>query len=194
MSPIATYDTIEAHLADRRRAAPREGGGSPAGHPRGIGFVATIEIARPVDEVFAYVADFTWTPTWNYWVRSVRKTTPGPVGVGTTFHQVRRADEQDYRITNYEPPYRVTITTLEGSRPAFTRAIVLHPTPTGTHLTDRWQLDTGHPAWLQNLSAGRIRAAVTDNLARLAELLETGHTVLPDGRPVNWSGTRPSMT
>ena len=68
-----------------------------------IQFTTSIDINRPVAEVFDFLADFEHMPTWNYFVRHVEKMTPGPIRVGTRFHQVRVTDEQDYEITLLEP-------------------------------------------------------------------------------------------
>lgn len=193
MSSIATYDAVQAELEERRRRVQARHVAPPAMAGPGITFVATVDIARPPEDVFGYVADLTRLPSWNYWVRSVRQVTPGPVRVGTVFHQVRRNDQQHVRIAVHEAPHRIALATLDGSRPRFTRDIRLRPTGDGgTQLVDRWQLDTGHPAAVQRLLARRIRTGVTDNLTRLSELLETGQTVLPDGRPVRWSGADPT--
>ncbi len=149
----------------------------------------SVVIDRPVDEVFAYLADFTHVPAWNYFVTRVEQTTAGPVGVGTEFHQVRRDDEQTYRVTDYEPPRRVRVATLPGERPAFTRDLHLEPVGDGgTTIRDDWELDTGHPGVVQRLAARRVQGAVATNLAHLAELLETGRTRLPDGRVVTRPG------
>ncbi len=43
----------------------------------------TITIARPPAEVFAFVADMTNAPSWQPGLHAVRRTPPGPVGVGS---------------------------------------------------------------------------------------------------------------
>ncbi len=46
-------------------------------------------VNAPVDRVFSYVADFTRYPEWSgETIRSHKKTSQGPVGVGTTFRMV----------------------------------------------------------------------------------------------------------
>jgi carbon monoxide dehydrogenase subunit G len=49
--------------------------------------VSRVFISRPVAEVFAFVADFEQEPQWNPSLLSLRKTSPGPVGVGTTWEE-----------------------------------------------------------------------------------------------------------
>jgi hypothetical protein len=46
-------------------------------------FQNTLTIQRPVGDVFAFLADFDNIPIWNYAILETRKTSPGPVGVGT---------------------------------------------------------------------------------------------------------------
>ena len=179
-----TYEAVQAHLDDRRRQAAGLGRHlQPPPRPY-LTFTNTVDIARPQAEVFAFLEDFTNVPSWNYWVREVRRLDAGRVGVGTRFHQVRRDDEQRYRITAHEAPRRLVVATLEGERPAFTRVMDLAEVAGGTRLTDTWQLATGHPPVLQKLAGRRARDGVAANLACLKDLLETGRTVLPDGRQV----------
>jgi uncharacterized membrane protein len=184
MTP-ATHDTLQAHLDDLPHQAARHRHAAPSPTTRSrtsLTFTNTIQITRPAHEVFGFLEDFTHMPLWNYWVRHVAQDTDGPVRVGTVFHQIRLDDQQSYRLVEQDPPRRLTVTTLDGHRPAFTRSITLEPVAGGTHITDHWELDTGHPALLQRLAAGRIRDGIITNLTKLKELLETGRTVLPDGR------------
>ena len=46
----------------------------------------SIVIDRPTEEVFAYVADVTNDPAWHTDIREARKTTEGPIGIGTIWH------------------------------------------------------------------------------------------------------------
>jgi hypothetical protein len=140
-----------------------------------------ILIHRPAPEVFAYVADFENMPKWNYYVRSVERTTPGTIRIGATFHQVRKRDTQDYTIIEYEPSRAVAMKTLPPERELIMRFSLL-PTPEGTLLIDEWTLDAGWWTPLAPIVRPRMRGAVARNLESLRELLETGATRLPDGR------------
>lgn len=147
-----------------------------------ITFENAIVIDRPVDEVFAFVADFENVPKWNYYVRNVTKTTPDQTGLGATYHQVRKSDVQDYRVIEYEPNEKVVVKTLPPSQPAFEMRFTFEPTGNGTRILDEWELDTGRPEILERLAAGRVKGAVKENLEKLKELLETGSVQLQDGR------------
>ena len=48
-------------------------------------FQNTVTIRRAIEDVFAFLADFENVPTWNYAIVETKKTSPGPVGVGTTY-------------------------------------------------------------------------------------------------------------
>jgi uncharacterized membrane protein len=145
-------------------------------------FENTIVIERPIDELFAFLSDFENIPKWNYYVLEVRQLSESPIGVGTTYHQVRKTDEQDFRIIEFEPDHTIAVKTLPHSSPGFERKFTLYEEENTTRLRDQWKLDTGRPAVLERLARGRVRSAVSENLAKLKELLEEGRVVLQDGR------------
>jgi uncharacterized protein YndB with AHSA1/START domain len=185
MTPL-TYGVAQARLADlRREVATQRHGMNPLPGVRGITFENTVQIDRSVEDVFAYLADFTNIPSWNYYVTEVRRVRGGAEADGAMYVQQRRNDSQRYCITVYDAPHRVGVQTMPGDAPAFTRLFLLQQVAGGTtRVTDSWHLDTGHPAPLQRLARNRARMAVADNLDRLKELLETGRTTLQDGRTV----------
>lgn len=45
----------------------------------------SVEVCRPVAEVFAYVSDFTTTQEWDATVQRSRQLSEGPIDVGTCF-------------------------------------------------------------------------------------------------------------
>jgi uncharacterized membrane protein len=147
-------------------------------------FENTIPIYRLIDEVFAFLSDFENIPKWNYYVLEVRQLSEGPTGIGTTYHQVRKSDEQDFRIIEFEPNHSVAVKTLPQSSPSFERRFTLYEEGDTTRIRDQWKLDTGRPALLERLARGRVKSAVAENLAKLKELLEGGRVVLQDGRQV----------
>ncbi|MFT4519956.1 MAG: dehydrogenase/reductase SDR family protein 12 [Halioglobus sp.] len=48
----------------------------------------TIDVARPIDEAFDYVSDFTTTTEWDSTVLRATKLTPGAIKIGTEFDVV----------------------------------------------------------------------------------------------------------
>ena len=147
-------------------------------------FENIIRIDRRVEEVFAFLSGFGDIPKWNYYVLEVRRLSEGPTGKGTTYHQVRKTDQQDFRIMDFEPDHTVAVKTLPQSSPRFERRFTLYEEGDTTRIRDQWKLDTGRPAVLERLARGRVRSAVAENLAKLKELLEEGRVILQDGRQV----------
>jgi hypothetical protein len=69
-------------------------------------FTIVIEISRPAQEVFAFLADLENVPKWNYAITKTRKTSPSEVGVGTTFEQTRSIptpSREHLTITDFHP-------------------------------------------------------------------------------------------
>ena len=74
-------------------------------------FSGSAVVERPIDDVFAFLADGTNDPKFSPRVQEIRKTTDGPVGVGTVFDStVKDAGVKTHRtfeITAFEPPTRI---------------------------------------------------------------------------------------
>lgn len=77
-----------------------------------------IEINRPSDEVFAFVADQTNAPRWQRDLHEVRRLTDGPLRAGTEHVFVRRFAgrrlESRNRFTAYEEGRRVAFEFPDG--------------------------------------------------------------------------------
>ena len=145
-------------------------------------FETTIRINRPIAEVFAFLVDLENLPKWNYYVVEVTKRSDGPIQIGTTYHQVRKTDEQDLRISELEPNHTLTVQTVPPWSPKLGMRFTLDAEGDTTVIRDAWKLDTGVPALFEQLGARRIKSAVAENLTKLKELLELGRVVLQDGR------------
>ena len=72
-----------------------------------------IETSLPVDDAFAFVADFANAERWDPGVASSVRTNPGPVAVGARYRLgVRmgsRVAPMDYEVTAFEPSRRVVL-------------------------------------------------------------------------------------
>jgi len=141
-------------------------------------FQNTVTIRRPVQDVFAFLADFQNIPTWNYAILQTRKTSPGPVGVGTTYRQIRsipRRSEEGFEVTAFEPTSRLEIHGDIGPFTA-TNSYLLTPIGDGTRLTNAVDLQpaSGALRLLAPLAASRVKTAVAANLDTLKQILETG--------------------
>jgi hypothetical protein len=102
--------------------------------------------------------------------------------LNTTFRQIRKTDSQEYKITEFEPNRRVTVETLPPYLKLVMRFTLEQANNHNTLLTDEWELDTGKPALVEKLAGGNVKSAVTENLQKLKQLLETGKVILQDGR------------
>jgi carbon monoxide dehydrogenase subunit G len=80
----------------------------------GVRLAASQVIERPPAEVFRFVATdhFHNHPKWDPAVTAITKTSPGPMGVGTTARLVRsdrgRRIEGTMEVTEYQPDRRFT--------------------------------------------------------------------------------------
>jgi len=101
--------------------------------------------------------------------------------VGSTYHQVRKNDEQDLRISRLEPNLSLVVETIPPSKPELRREIAFEAQGRSTLIVDRWQLDMGVPRMVESLAARRAKSGVRENLEKLKVLLESGKVTLQDG-------------
>ncbi|UCE87718.1 MAG: SRPBCC family protein [Deltaproteobacteria bacterium] len=99
---------------------------------------AELDVRRPIDEVFAYLADFSNTERWDPGVVSAKQRDDGPVTVGTEFEVVATFLGQElplvYRIVQYDPPGRVVLE-AENDNLRSVDTITFEKTARGTRLT-----------------------------------------------------------
>jgi uncharacterized protein YndB with AHSA1/START domain len=138
-------------------------------------FENTVMIARPIEDVFAFLSDLENIPKWNYAIVETRKISEGPVGVGTTYHQVRSVpsrSEERLEITTYDPPRQLEIRGQLG--PFRSRLFyALDTIPEGTRVTNTVEVELRGPGrLLGRVAVPRVREAVAANLRKLKELLE----------------------
>ena len=79
---------------------------------------ASVDIDRPIDEVFAYVADPAKTPEWSSMALECSLEGSGPIGVGSRIMTVgkflgRRA-ESTSEVTRYDPPHKFSLRVVSG--------------------------------------------------------------------------------
>ena len=138
----------------------------------------SVLIARPLDEVFAFVEDARNRPRWDESVTSEELTSPEPIAVGTTVRtklsSMGREYEYTWEVTEHLPPSRMTIESTSGPFPT-TLAYQLGGREGGTAVdfavTGR---PTGMLRLLQSLIARNTQANLDRGFERLKELLETG--------------------
>jgi Polyketide cyclase / dehydrase and lipid transport len=131
-------------------------------------FQNTVTIRRAVEDVFTFLADFENIPKWNYAIVETKKTSPGAVGVGTTYRQIRSIpdrSEEGFKVTAFDiGPFIATISYLLtpiGDETRLTNAVDLKPSSAVLRL-------------FAPLAVSRVKASVAANLERLKQVLETG--------------------
>lgn len=68
----------------------------------------TIEVARPLNEVFAYVSEFNRIEEWDPGVARGTRLTSGPTGVGTRFRiDMKAGFSLQYTVKEFEPGERM---------------------------------------------------------------------------------------
>ncbi len=74
-------------------------------------FEATVVIDRPIEEVFAFLADGENDPKFSPRVLVIAKTTDGAAGVGTVYASTVKdagvKTRQEFKLTEFEPPTRI---------------------------------------------------------------------------------------
>jgi uncharacterized protein YndB with AHSA1/START domain len=101
---------------------------------------ASVRIERPAEVVWDYFTDVAHDPEWNPSAIKVRKTSGGPLGVGSTFHVVRKmSGPMDLEYTEYSRPLRWSMRGV-GRGMSFTYAAELEPSGGGTELTSHMHL------------------------------------------------------
>jgi Polyketide cyclase / dehydrase and lipid transport len=136
-------------------------------------------IERPPAEVFRFVATehFHNHPTWDPAVTSIIKTSPGPMGVGTTARLVRtdrgRQVEGTMEITEYQPVSRFTEVSRFGPFTLHARATLAPVAPASTRL--ELEIDTrarGAIRLLLPLMRGTFRKTMARSLRVIKQQVE----------------------
>jgi carbon monoxide dehydrogenase subunit G len=74
-------------------------------------FEGTAVIDRPIEEVFAFLADGTNDPKFSPRVLEIEKTTDGPPGVGTVYKSTVKdagmKTKREFKLTAFDPPTRI---------------------------------------------------------------------------------------
>ena len=75
------------------------------------GFSATTTIDKPIEQVFAFLADGTNDKKFSPRVQEIEKTTDGPVGVGTIYKSTVKdagmTSSREFELTEFEQPTKI---------------------------------------------------------------------------------------
>jgi uncharacterized protein YndB with AHSA1/START domain len=138
---------------------------------------ASVEIARPVEEVFAFSADVDNLPLWLTGVLEARKVTEGPLRKGTELEDVLQFLGKRFtsrlEVTEYEENRRMAFRTITG--PIELDSVqTMEPTASGgTRVTHTAE---GDPRGFFKVAEGVLQKMVhrqlTASLGNLKDLLE----------------------
>jgi uncharacterized protein YndB with AHSA1/START domain len=135
----------------------------------------SIIIQRPVEEVFAFVADQRNAPGWQSGLLEVRRTDDGPLGVGATHAVVRKFMGRRMEVNNeyvtYEPNAQVTFKSTAGPMP-FEFSYLTESTPSGTKLTGKMQIQAGFMGFAKPLIRASMKREMRAGFGELKDLLE----------------------
>ncbi len=131
----------------------------------------TITIERPIEDVFAYLADGTNNLRWRPGVLSIERTS-AEAGAGATYRQKLRGPggrtiDGDYQVTAYQPPDLLEFHVTAGpARPAG-RFTLTAAGP--THTTVTFTLDL-QPTGFMRLMGGMVAKTMQSEVNELPRL------------------------
>ena len=103
----------------------------------------TFPVAPPPAEVIAYLKDFAHAEEWDPGTESCTQTSPGPVAVGTRWHNVSKIAgvkaELDYELTELSDEGLVLVGRNESA--TSTDTISVRPNGSGSEITYRAELE-----------------------------------------------------
>ncbi|MFI8359967.1 SRPBCC family protein [Streptomyces sp. NPDC085612] len=72
-------------------------------------FEASVEIDRPIEQVFAYLADGRNDPEFSPRVQQITRTPEGPTALGTVFRSTVKdagmKTAREFRVVGFDPPH-----------------------------------------------------------------------------------------
>jgi uncharacterized membrane protein len=137
----------------------------------------SVHINKPAADIYRFMEDFANDAKWQADLVSSKKTSDGPMGVGTTGLYVQkfmgREMKNEVMVTVYEPPKRFGAKTTSGPV-QFEYVLTLEDMGGGTHLYMNMK---GEPGGFFKVAEGLIKKELEKgldrDLAKLKELMET---------------------
>ena len=142
-------------------------------------------IARPRDEVFAYVSDYENDPRWRAGIQEMTLNPRGQSQLGTTSHEVLRffgmKTTTDGEVTHYEPSQEIAfVGTMPDGTSVSNRRVVATVAEHRNETQFTYELTVGLKgvmAAFTPVMQTMMRRLCAADLARLKHLLEAGALV-----------------
>lgn len=139
----------------------------------------SIEIARPAEEVFAFVADMANNPDWQKGQQSCEWTSEPPLRLGSTYDQTAsflgKTITSSFEVTEYEHGHRIRIVSTQGSMPIDVTRTVEPLGPDRCRVGARVRGTAPRAMRLLGPLLDRmVRSSVEKDYRRLRDLLERG--------------------
>jgi polyketide cyclase/dehydrase/lipid transport protein len=136
---------------------------------------AEVDISRPPEEVFDYCSDPGREPEWNPMMKTSKKITDGPLGVGSRYAtEFVKGPPMVMECVGYERPAAWSLVGRSSALQAGGGGRVL-PAADGSHLIMRMELE---PRGLLRLAAPllrrRMKPMLERDLANIKSVLEGG--------------------
>ncbi len=138
----------------------------------------SVFINRPLQDVFDFVANLENDPKWQASIVSVKQTSDGPVGAGSTFRYhtkyLGRKSETEIQLTSFDPPNGASVKVLSGPVP-FGNTYKFKAQDDGTLLTFMgWAEIGGFFKIAEGLAGKQIEKKMEADAAALKKVLEAG--------------------
>lgn len=147
-----------------------------------VRLINRIKINKPIKEVYKFLSKPENIPLWNYYVKKVYPIETTKDGK-TIYNQVRKTDSQRIIIEEKKSLNILIISTIGDSKIKFKRTIELKKVKESScWFEDRFDVDLGTNKLFQKFYRLKMQHAVKENLIKLKELLETGITLLQNGK------------
>jgi carbon monoxide dehydrogenase subunit G len=137
---------------------------------------ASVDTPRPLEEVFAYLSDFSTTAEWDPGVVEAERLTEPPIREGSEFRLLARFLGREtpltYRVVEFDPPKAVTLRGENSSVVSLDR-MTFEPAGEGTLITYDAKLSLKGPMKLADPLLGLAFKRVGDRaLAGLRQTLK----------------------
>jgi uncharacterized protein YndB with AHSA1/START domain len=137
----------------------------------------SVEINRPVEEVFAYATDIKNWPKWHETLLKAEQTSAGELGVGTTFKgkgsMEGRTSEFTGKMTEYDP-YKRSRKVMDFGNFINEDELTFDPIDGGTRFTLAYDVKVrGFAKLLSSRINSAIRKELEQAVSKLKAILET---------------------